>query len=97
MHGLPVLLGPRRNRFRLGRVGTDTGDDHRPRRVSERPCRLGLPDAVDCAVVHQRGFARRFGGTLQMHVDSLVGKLFNKVTFPVSLQDRRQQWVKQAL
>jgi hypothetical protein len=45
-----------------------------------------LPDAADCAVdrimVHQREFARRFGGTLQMHVDSLIGKLFVEVTFP---------------
>ena len=101
MNGFPVFLGPRRNRFRLGRVGTDTRDDHRPRRVPERPGRLALPDAVDCAVdrivVHQREFARRFGGTLQMHVDSMVGKLFNEVTFPVPLQACRQQWVKQAL
>jgi hypothetical protein len=100
VHGFPIFLGPRRNRFRLRRVGSDTGDDHRPRRVPERPGRLALPDAVDCAVnwimVHQREFARRFGGTLQMHVDSLVGKLFNEVTFPVPLQARRQQWVKRS-
>jgi hypothetical protein len=79
MHGFPVFLGPRCNRFRLGRVGTDTGDDHRPRRVPERPGRLGLPDAVDCAVdrivEHQREFARRFGGSAAIRLSIVVGNL----------------------
>jgi hypothetical protein len=56
-----------------------------------------VDSAIDRVEVHQRELTWSLGRKLQVLVYGLVRKLFYKVTFPIPLQARGQQWVEQAL
>ena len=58
----PVILRPFGERGRLGRIGVDRGDHHRPSRIARVPRGLAFADPLDGAIdgikVHERQFAR---------------------------------------